>query len=49
MTERVHFSFPVKAVEEVNMLEETKRIIAEKQDISLHFTPFEIKTIKIYY
>ncbi len=49
VTERVHFSFPVKAVEEVNMLEETKRIIAEKQDISLHFTPFEIKTIKIYY
>lgn len=45
----VHFSFPVKAAEEVNMLEETKRVIAEKQDISLHFTPFEIKTIKIYY
>lgn len=40
---------PVQAVEETNMLEETKQTLTAGQDISLHFDPFEIKTIKVFF
>lgn len=49
VTTNLHLGFPVKAVEETNMLEETKQTLTAGQDISLHFGPFEIKTIKVFF
>lgn len=44
---RLRFTHPVKALEECNMLEERQR--EWKQEEEIVFTPFAIKTIKVYY
>lgn len=46
---RLVLNLPVERVERTNMLEETEERLEEKQEISLRFRPFEIKTLKVYY
>ena len=45
---RITFNFPVKSVEEANLLEESQgRLVVKNAAVDLEFTPFEIKTIVV--
>lgn len=48
-TATLTFGIPVKALEETNMLEESKQVFEASEKLELRFHPFEIKTIKVNY
>ncbi|MDD4849814.1 MAG: glycoside hydrolase family 38 C-terminal domain-containing protein [Gemmiger sp.] len=48
-TTTLQFGFPVTALAETNMLEETQQSFAPAQELRLTFQPFEIKTIQVGY
>lgn len=48
-TTTLTFGFPVKGLEETNMLEETECRFEPSEQLELTFRPFEIKTLKVSY